>query len=289
MKVLKNYPLYVTSNYGPRSSGFHRGIDLVGLHPHNYTVLDYICAKEKGVVTNVRKDCTGFEGNNSYGNFVHIDHLNGYSTVYAHLAHGSINVNIGDRVEEGQIIGYMGNTGHSFGGHLHFEVRVNNQQIDPTEYALNDKPILPKVVISEPVAEDKEVNQVLVTCDNTMRCRTTPEIKDDNCLGFYKTGFYNVLEEKTTDYHWCKVAEDNWVACIDGYANYISMKKEEEIPEISAKEENSTITSEDIEIKENEEEKQKIEEKKNPLIEFIKILLKVIRFFKNRDEKEKDK
>lgn len=281
-KVLKNYVLAVTSPYGQRSSGFHGGIDLVGNNNGTH-VLDYIVAIEKGTVTNLRKDCQGFEDNGSYGNFVHIDHLNGLSTVYAHLSPNSICVEKGQAVEKGQVIGFMGNTGHSFGGHLHFEVRLWNERIDPSEYVLSDKKIIeePKIVITEPAEENKEVNQVYITCDNTMRCRTNCEIID-NVIGFYKQGFYNILEEKSTDFHWCKVAENNWVAILDGYANYIP-KYEEPVIEIKPIEEpkleDSPIAQEDSKPLQNEQEEEKIEDnsidiinndKKNPLIEFLK-------------------
>lgn len=283
-KLLKNYTIVVTSPYGQRDSGFHGGIDIVG-NNGSYNVLDYICSKDKGVVTNLRKDCQGFEGGGSYGNFIHIDHLNGYSTVYAHLEYGSINLNIGDTVEEGQVIAFMGATGTAYGGHLHFEVRFNNEIIDPTDYAINGKEIIEKNVISEPVEENKNVNQVFVTCDNTMRCRTTPEIKDNNCIGFYRTGFYNVLEEINTDYHWCKVAENNWVACLDGYANYIPIEIKEEMPQISTKGEDSTNTLPNTETTENSTKNEELGHKVNPLVEFIKLIIEFIRKFFMKGDK----
>lgn len=287
-KVLKNYVLAVTSPYGQRSSGFHGGIDLVGNNNGTH-VLDYIVAIEKGTVTNLRKDCQGFEDNGSYGNFVHIDHLNGLSTVYAHLSPNSVCVEKGQTVDKGQVIGYMGNTGHSFGGHLHFEVRLWNERIDPTEYTLYDKKIIeePKIVITEPAEENKEVNQVYITCDNTMRCRTDAVI-GYNVIGFYKQGFYNILEEKSTDYHWCKVAENNWVAILDGYANYIEKYVEpviENKPQEESKLEDGPINREEPITLEKELEEEKIEDnsidiinkdKKNPLIEFLKWFFNIV-------------
>ena len=49
-------------------------------------------------------------------------------TLYAHMKYGSVTVKVGDRVSRGQVIGYMGNTGYSFGAHLHFEVRNENDK-----------------------------------------------------------------------------------------------------------------------------------------------------------------
>ncbi|MCX6757469.1 MAG: peptidoglycan DD-metalloendopeptidase family protein [Candidatus Nomurabacteria bacterium] len=59
--------------------------------------------------------------NGGFGNLVIISHPNGMQTYYAHQS--KLNVSIGDNVYQGQVIGFVGNTGHSFGNHLHFEVR----------------------------------------------------------------------------------------------------------------------------------------------------------------------
>lgn len=68
-----------------------------------------------------------------YGNYVMLDHGDGYSTVYAHMS--SIVVSIGDTVEAGQLLGFVGSTGYSTGAHLHFETRCDNIKYDPlSEY-----------------------------------------------------------------------------------------------------------------------------------------------------------
>ena len=76
-----------------------------------------IHAARDGVVTLSRY-------NSSYGNYCIIDHGNGYATLYAHQRQLPL-VQVGDVVHKGQVIGYVGNTGNSFGAHLHFELRVN--------------------------------------------------------------------------------------------------------------------------------------------------------------------
>ena len=67
-----------------------------------------------------------------YGNLVFVDHGGGISTGYGHQS--SIAVSNGQTVSQGQVIGYVGCTGHCFGPHLHFEVRVNGSPVDPLGY-----------------------------------------------------------------------------------------------------------------------------------------------------------
>lgn len=68
----------------------------------------------------------------SYGNYVVIDHGGGIKTLYAHMT--SYTVGAGQSVNQGDVIGYVGNTGYSFGNHLHFEVRVNGSRVNPMGY-----------------------------------------------------------------------------------------------------------------------------------------------------------
>lgn len=70
--------------------------------------------------------------NSGYGNFVVIDHSNGFRTVYAHLK--SYSVKVGDWVKKGQKIAKMGNTGTSTGTHLHFEIQINGVPTNPLKF-----------------------------------------------------------------------------------------------------------------------------------------------------------
>lgn len=67
-----------------------------------------------------------------YGKAIIIDHGGGYTTLYGHL--DVISVNVGDVVKKGEVIGQTGNTGYSTGPHLHFEVRMNGEYVDPLTY-----------------------------------------------------------------------------------------------------------------------------------------------------------
>ena len=110
---------------------YHGGIDLV----RYFAQLDWIVAHTEGKVIGVETKYTGAVEDGSYGNYVWVLHPNGYSTLYAHLAYDTIQVKVGQWVSKGQLLGYMDNTGHSYGGHLHWEVRTkDNVRIDPEPY-----------------------------------------------------------------------------------------------------------------------------------------------------------
>ena len=69
-----------------------------------------------------------------YGRFVFIKHRNGLSTAYAHASKFANNLKVGSKVKQGDIIAYVGSTGHATGPHLHYEVHVNGKQVNPVEF-----------------------------------------------------------------------------------------------------------------------------------------------------------
>jgi murein DD-endopeptidase MepM/ murein hydrolase activator NlpD len=106
----------LTSGFGWRWGRMHEGIDLaVG----NGTP---VVAAASGTVI-----VAGWMG--GYGNLVVVDHGNGIATAYGHNT--SVTVGTGQSVAQGQLIAYSGNTGHSTGPHVHFEVRVGGSPVDP--------------------------------------------------------------------------------------------------------------------------------------------------------------
>lgn len=119
-----------SSSYGPRtpicgpqgcSSSFHYGADLAnGCGAAIY-------AAQSGTV-----DYAGPNGN--YGNYIRIQHGGGIASGYAHILNGGIIVRSGQWVNAGQVIAYAGNTGRSFGCHLHYEVYINGGYTNPVAF-----------------------------------------------------------------------------------------------------------------------------------------------------------
>ncbi len=108
----------LTSSYGKRWGTQHKGIDMAS---SNRTIK----ASDTGKVI--------FAGTkNGYGKTVILDHKNGYQTLYAHMS--KINVSKGDVLEKGEKLGVMGNTGHSTGVHLHFEIHDDGKIQNPIKF-----------------------------------------------------------------------------------------------------------------------------------------------------------
>lgn len=129
-RVFQHYSAQITQAYGHEG---HGGTDCIP----SSGVADTVIAHSDGEVVWVQTgqdNNQGSTGNVSYGNAVKIRHANGYYTLYAHLA--TVEVAQGDHVSKGQALGVMGNTGNSYGAHLHFEVR------DDTDIRINSDPYI---------------------------------------------------------------------------------------------------------------------------------------------------
>lgn len=116
---------WISSYFGKRTDPFtgklemHKGLDFAAKAGSK------ISAVSSGVVT--------WAGSKyGYGNLVEINHGHGYSTRYGH--NDEILVEVGDSVDKGQVISLMGSTGRSTGPHVHFEVLLNDRQVDPVRY-----------------------------------------------------------------------------------------------------------------------------------------------------------
>ena len=118
---------HISSFFGQMENPFtglyyiHKGIDI-----STYRQGDPIVATADGQVVTVEFDQSGF------GNNVVIRHKHGFYTRYAHML--SFRVRVGQRVQQGEVIGYIGNTGLSTGPHLHYEVHIGSDVVDPYKY-----------------------------------------------------------------------------------------------------------------------------------------------------------
>ncbi len=125
----------ISSNYGMRKhpiSGFnkmHKGVDFAA--PKGTPIY----AGGNGIIelANI---------NGGYGKYIRIRHNNGYKTAYAHLNNFKKGISKGVRVNQGDVIGYVGNTGNSTGPHLHYEIIYKGKHINPMELKLPSGKIL---------------------------------------------------------------------------------------------------------------------------------------------------
>ena len=116
--------------FGGRTYEFHPGMDIDGERG------EQVLAPANGKVIKA-----SWQG--GYGNMVEIDHGNGLTSRYGHLSH--IDVQVGDDVTRGQLLGLVGSTGRSTGPHLHYEIRLNDHPINPRHFLPPEPTELPKV------------------------------------------------------------------------------------------------------------------------------------------------
>lgn len=105
--------------FGGRSYEFHAGMDIDGDRG------DIIVAPANGIIAEA-----GWKG--GYGYMIEIDHGNGLITRYGHLS--KLEVQVGDPIQRGQLIGFVGSTGRSTGPHLHYELRLGEKPINPRRF-----------------------------------------------------------------------------------------------------------------------------------------------------------
>ena len=264
----------------------HRGLDLVGA---NYT-LDDIVSYANGTVnmaTNGYGNGQGEGVNWAYGNFVKIINDDGTVCLYAHMEYTSVKV--GQRVSKGQIIGRMGNSGNSYGGHLHWEYWTKNDyysNIDPSPY-LSPK----EIKLPSPVVRDKNKRQFQVDYNDNLRVRTEPNLKCE-VVGILNAGIYNFTEEKENDgFKWVKL-DNYWCACTD-MSRILKIEQVNEQVKEEIKEEpiindlnTDTATKEEDNTNILENDKQSDKHHKNDKIGIIKLLLEyLIKILKNIVEK----
>jgi len=131
----------ITSHFGYRTnpvngrSQFHGGTDF------GTNFGSSVFASDGGIVAQINNRCPDWGKSQSKltcggkgGNWVFINHENGYQTRYLHLQLGTLKVKTGDRVCRGQLLGKSGNSGSSTGPHLHFEILINGSRVNPINH-----------------------------------------------------------------------------------------------------------------------------------------------------------
>lgn len=231
------YPVtqYLTITQGFHLSGkVHRGLDFGWNNTAAPGSINQpICAAEGGTVVTAVDGYGNTPKTRIYGNYVIISH-GGYWTVYGHLLKG-LNVRKGDRVKKGDIIGRMGNSGYSFGNHLHFELRkgANDRAhvVDPLEYLMlenravivstqslyHDRIKYRGTTIGTPVPRDQNRDQIEILITD-LNVRNAPSINADS-LGFCTKGLYNwTAKQGAGDFDWYEIEPGRWVAYSDKWA-----------------------------------------------------------------------
>ena len=121
--LLENCKL--SSRFGYRIDPFTKKRKLHEGHDFSAKVGEKVICTANGTVKSSKRY-------GSFGNFIEIDHGNGYTTVYGHLSKRL--VNRGEKVERGQVIAKIGNTGKSTAPHLHYEIKHNKKRLDPSDF-----------------------------------------------------------------------------------------------------------------------------------------------------------
>jgi len=183
-RILKNRNCNITNLTHSKPA-----VDIIGSPIKLDDVISHSAGKVVWLQTG-QKNNQGSTGNASYGNCIKIKHNNGYFTLYAHL--NKVNVYLGQILNEGQIIGSIGNTGNSYGPHLHFEVRnTSDTRINPVPYL--DAP-LPG---DEPITEEWLIvtwNKLNVFTRNTIYSKKIGSLKkyDKVKIDYFENGWYHI-------------------------------------------------------------------------------------------------
>lgn len=246
--------------------GSHKGIDF-GWNSKQDGMNAPIYASADGVVYATNDyDKSG----KSWGNYVKIKHNETEYTLYAHMRDG-LNVKLGQNVKQGDLLGYMGNTGDSQGNHLHFEFykggagtnyRVNaldyvyaypDQVIHPDDVSLIKKYV--PTPILQGVERNTKTDQIKVLASE-LRVRSSYSTDSSIVAVTTQNGFYNWYEtQKDNSYTWYRIGDNQWIAN-DG--TWVEELKKEETKPVEP-----VIDEKDVLIanlqKENQELKDKLE------------------------------
>lgn len=205
-----NHQMTLDYGYTYSDGSFHKGVDLVA------GTEDKIVAIADGTIIN---SCNTISGTNKstgtagMGNYVIIEHANGYRTRYQHMKKGSVTVKAGDKVKAGQVIGTIGNTGYSFGRHLHFDVsaptKVSGSYYSGQRYYVDPKPYLKG---SKNLGKVKETvtsgTKYTVNVNTKLNVRKGPGL-DYAVTTQLSNGATVTVTDKSND--WGKIGVNQWV------------------------------------------------------------------------------
>lgn len=167
MKVIASGEQQITLYFGNQTLNgapyYHSGIDIV----RKTNRLDAVVAAEKGKVIKIVSNVKDRDITKGYGNYVELQHGKNVITRYCHLKYGSVKLKIGQIVEKSQEIGYMGDTGYTFGSHLHFQVINNGKEVDPLPY-LND------IITIKPYTGNKYKKENYIVMADVLNVRLGP-------------------------------------------------------------------------------------------------------------------
>ena len=227
----------ISSYYGYRdkptagATSDHRAIDIPS--SNRQSGVDNVIASASGTVIKVDNNCAS-----ARGCYVKIDHGNNIYTLYQHLAKGTTTVSVNDKVQQGQVIAKLGNTGVGTGPHLHFEVYVGgastSNRVDPLTYVDPDNP--------RPVASSSsfvEGSENVQTVCLTLRAAGLPDDAVAAVMGniYHESGFNpNAINE--IDCHglvqWCYGRKDDLLRTYGSNWNKIENQLRKIIEEINS-------------------------------------------------------
>ena len=203
---------HISSPFGMRTlnyngeTGMHNGIDLSGKSGVGVNE-NIIIASRSGTVVTVLNTCKDNKGTNysagqcgsGNGNFVRIDHGDGYYSIYKHLNEGSIPLKEGDFVMQGQMVGRMGNSGRVIGrGHLHFGIMNGGwwSYVNPSDYVDPDNP-RPNAGLNAQFTEG-ESNKATI-CSSLKASGFSDEATAAIIINIEKTSGYNPQAKSAND------------------------------------------------------------------------------------------
>lgn len=215
--VLREKKEQLTSPFGMRNGTLHKGADFINGSDKRQG--DTIVAPFAGVITAVTNDVTGSSTSKPRGNTITMQLTNtDFECRFYHLKKDSVVVKVGQKIKAGQNLALMGYTGlcrpeGEKGTHLHFEIRLKGEPVDPIPYLKGTKPVTkPMAKPPEPVKVSNKKYSVLSA---SLNIRSGPGLTNAR-VGFLKRGeIFEVLEAKDG---WGRIAKDRWCSLDPAYA-----------------------------------------------------------------------